>query len=250
MCYSFEASVFAGLVSYASSFVLLYRNQGYDQWLALFILSFSSIQWAEALLWKNMNNLSINQITTNWIIPIILASEGIVGLVGASLYHEVDPYLWILYIMIAFFIISSGNKNSSTKFVNGGLSWYEKSEQNEPSEHNEPSKHNEPSEHNEPSGHNEQNGYNNLMEHPPLQSESSDNNMLLPNNILPLILFAIYLVLPIYLYMEDDLDKYVIIFYCFGILLYAIINNKKNISSNWCYYANLLSFFALARPYI
>ena len=196
MCYSFEASVFAGSISYISSFILLARNQGYDRWLAFFILSFSSIQWAEAALWKNINNLTINQFITNWLIPVILASEGLASLGGANMYHDVNLCLWILYIMVAVTIILCAGGSKITTIADGSLSW-----------------------------------------------GTSDN-------IMPQILFSLYLILPFYFYMDDDLDKIVIILGIFGLLLYSMINNNKSISSNWCYYANFLSVFALVRPYI
>ena len=196
MCYSYEASVFAGSVSYISSFILMTRNQGYDRWLALFILSFSSIQWAEAALWKNLDNVEMNQFITSWIIPIILASEGLTALLGANLYHDIDPYLWLLYIIIALILIFSVNKASITTIGNGSLSWG-------------------------------------------------------PNDKIYLhILFTVYLVLPFCLYMEDNLDKITITFGVIAILMYSIINKNKSISSNWCYYANALSMYALVRPHI
>ncbi len=196
MCYSFEASVFAGSISYISSFILLARNQEYDRWLALFILSFSSIQWAEALLWKNLDNVSVNLFITEWLIPIILASEGLVALLGANMYHDIDPYFWILYIIIALSLIFYNYDSSLTAVVDGSLSWGPK------------------------------------------------------NNINLYVLFTIYLILPFYFYMEDEMSKSVIIYGVIVLLIHSMINKSKSISSNWCYYANLLSVYALLRPYI
>lgn len=198
MCYSFEASVFAGLVSYISSFILLIRNQGYDRWLALFILSFSSIQWAEAALWKNLDNIPVNQFITGWLIPIILASEGLTALLGANLYHDVNPYFWLLYIIIALSLIFHDSGSSTTKVVDGSLSWGSLPEK---------------------------------------------------NNIGAYILFTLYLILPFYVYMEDNLNKIVMICGIIAILMYSIINKNKTIGSNWCFYANTMSVYALLRPY-
>ena len=209
MCHSFEASASAGLFSYASAFILLNRNISYDRWFALFILSFSSIQWAEAILWKNLDNFTINEAMTSWGIPIILASEGIFGLIGASLYNDVNIYLWITYIIIALFIIFFTNKNKTTTVVDGSLRWN--------------------------------------TDKCNVNNNEQDNLNI--TKYLPYILFAIYISLPFFLYMDNGLDKFVMISGIFGLLLYSMIYHSSTISSNWCYYANLLSLYALLRPY-
>ncbi len=215
MCYSFEASVSAGFFSYLTAFILIARNYEYDRWFALFILSFSSIQWAEAILWKNLNNLRINHIVTRWVIPIILASQGLAGLIGANIYHDVDIYLWVTYIFIALIIIFFNSRNNLTTIVDGSLFWGKDPNQEK-----------------------------NLLK----EEDKDESTSFL--KYLPHILFAIYIALPFYLYMDDGLNKTVMILGIFGLLVYAIINNNKTVSSNWCFYANLLSLFALIRPYI
>ncbi|AYV77545.1 MAG: hypothetical protein Dasosvirus6_7 [Dasosvirus sp.] len=194
MCRDFESSVLAGTFSYLTALILYNRNIGYDRWLALIIFSFSSIQWAEAIIWKNLDN-DINMTITSYLIPIILASEGLFSLIGASMYETVDPYMWVIYIVIFFAIILGWSKTSGSKVVDGNLSWR------------------------------------------PVDWSAN-------------LAFAVYLIVPVYMYMHDELMKNTLIVFTLGSLAYAIINNSKSISSNWCYYANIASVIALSRPYV
>jgi hypothetical protein len=100
MCWNFEASISTGLFSYAVALIIYNRNYKYDRWLALFILSFSTIQWLEAIIWKNINkNNNLNHYITKYAIPLVLASEGVVALYGAGMYTEISNEMYITYLL-------------------------------------------------------------------------------------------------------------------------------------------------------
>lgn len=129
MCWNFETSLFTGIFSYATALIIYNRDYGYDRWLALFILSLSTIQWLEAILWKNINDhSSINHYITKYAIPFVLASEGMVALYGAGLYTSISYEMYVTYFIFALLIFLScmESYNHTTVATDGHLKWYGK----------------------------------------------------------------------------------------------------------------------------
>jgi hypothetical protein len=89
-----------GLFSYVIAWYIWQRNLKYDRWLSLVIFTFSTIQWLEALLWYNLDNVQVNAFITSYLIPIVLALEPLAVLYGATFITNVDPILIILYILV------------------------------------------------------------------------------------------------------------------------------------------------------
>lgn len=126
MCWNYEVSISTGIFSYATALIIYNRNYGYDRWLALFILSFSTIQFLEAIIWKNIDkDNNINHYITKYAIPFVLASEGVVALYGASMYTEVSYEMFITYFIFALiiFIICMEGFNKTSLSVDGCLKW-------------------------------------------------------------------------------------------------------------------------------
>ena len=75
MCWSYEASLSTGLFTYITALIAYNRNYKDDRWLAMFIASFGTMQFLEAILWKDNGNNDINYYITKYAIPLVLASE-------------------------------------------------------------------------------------------------------------------------------------------------------------------------------
>lgn len=127
MCWSYEASILTGMFSYIIAGILYKRNKCYDRWLAMFIMSFSTIQWLEAILWKNIGNNYINKYITKYAIPFVLASEGVAALYGAGMHSKIPTELYIVYFIYAavVFYICSNNFEYSVVHMNN-LQWTNK----------------------------------------------------------------------------------------------------------------------------
>tara|TARA_Y100000389_G_C17442286_1_gene509358 strand:+ start:1516 stop:2085 length:570 start_codon:yes stop_codon:yes gene_type:complete len=74
MCFSFEFSLFTGIFSSCVSLFLLQKKLNVkDRNKVLFLLIFSSMQFADAILWYiKMKKNTINYVVTSFIIPLIL----------------------------------------------------------------------------------------------------------------------------------------------------------------------------------
>jgi len=76
MCFSLEVSVGTGIFCWVVGFYLLKRDLTRDQRMKVyFLLIFSSVQFADAILWYiKMKPTNINYLVTSYVIPIILSS--------------------------------------------------------------------------------------------------------------------------------------------------------------------------------
>ena len=61
----------------------------------MFIASLGTIQFLEAIIWKNIGNNDINYYITKYAIPFVLASEGLVALYGAGINNEVSNVMYV-----------------------------------------------------------------------------------------------------------------------------------------------------------
>ena len=77
MCFSFEVSIGSFLFSWGISLYLLNKGLNKRQRQnVIFLMIFSTIQLADAILWYNkMKKDNINYIVTSYIIPLILSSQ-------------------------------------------------------------------------------------------------------------------------------------------------------------------------------
>jgi len=102
MCFSLEVSVGTGLFCWAVGFYLLRRNLTRDQRMKVyFLLIFSSIQFADAILWYiKMEPTNINYLVTSYVIPIILSS---MILFNTYIRHRTDNRLLDVVVIAAIF---------------------------------------------------------------------------------------------------------------------------------------------------
>jgi hypothetical protein len=219
MCWSIEVSLLTGIFSYCVSFYAWMRNYKYDRWAAVILFTFSSIQFAEAILWydNSINGLHANSKTnlfvTKFLIPFILALEPLAMIYGASLYTYVDKNLFVMYIIISccIFISLLSGYNYTKISKKGHLQWG-----------STPS---------------------------PVDGQKSDA-LSLQNDILQGIFFCFLLVLPIFLYVKENIFKYILI----GIITFTLLLSYRNANnawgSHWCLYANAIAILLLFYPLI
>jgi hypothetical protein len=77
MCFSFEVSVATFVISWSISFYLLRKNlTKYQRQNIIFLMIFSSIQLADAILWYHkMKKNNINYLVTSYLIPLLLSLQ-------------------------------------------------------------------------------------------------------------------------------------------------------------------------------
>jgi len=107
MCFSFEVSLATGIFSWLS---VVYMLKNYsltaDQYHSLImLLIFSSMQFADAILWKSgMKKNSINFVVTSYIIPTLLCALVVYNLfVKNKLYNNPVAWAAIIGLIVWFF---------------------------------------------------------------------------------------------------------------------------------------------------
>jgi hypothetical protein len=139
MCINKEVSITTFISSLIVAIYLWVRNYKYDKWFSLFLLTFSSIQFWEFLLWI-YKGTKYDYPISGIIIPITLCLELIVPYLG-KLWYE-NKYKWnigakllldlktslfpyILSIYLIFFIISISKKEKQYTSITekGSLNW-------------------------------------------------------------------------------------------------------------------------------
>ena len=111
MCFSFEISLGTGIFSWSVGLYLLNnvkltKKQYHD---VIFLLIFSSMQFADAILWYiNMEKNNINFFVTSFVIPFILAMQGIFNIYIRkevnlnSILFNVFTIICVIYIFYRF----------------------------------------------------------------------------------------------------------------------------------------------------
>lgn len=123
MCFSFEVSLATGILSWSIGLYLLNNkkltpSQRKD---VIFLLIFSSMQFADAILWYiKMEKNNINFIVTSFVIPSILAIQGIYNIYFRKTQHsilfDIFTVICVIYLFYRFHGYSSplcSNKLSS-----------------------------------------------------------------------------------------------------------------------------------------
>lgn len=110
MCKSFDVSILTGIYSYAIAYYLYRRNLRYDRAVAVFLLTFSTIQWLEALLWYDIRyaglgaDHGLNKFATASI-PVVLGLEFLASLYAASMHSTISAFEILIYVF-AFFALN------------------------------------------------------------------------------------------------------------------------------------------------
>ena len=124
MCFSLEASLSAGVGSWVIGLYLLTKKLTKTQrHNVIFLLIFSSIQFADAILWYiKMKKNNINYIITSFVIPFILSLQIIYNMFFINKIN--NPYIIILivaYIIYIWKVINGYSIDSKNKY--GSPTW-------------------------------------------------------------------------------------------------------------------------------
>ena len=119
MCFSLEVSLGTGIFSWAVCFYLLQKKLtlGERQYV-IFLLIFSSIQFADAILWYiKMEKNIINYLVSSYLIPTILSLMIIYNIFVIKKNKNILISLFVLIAIIYIFIRLNGySKGSCNKF--------------------------------------------------------------------------------------------------------------------------------------
>ena len=121
MCFSFKVSIGTFLVSWGISFYLLNKGLNIKQKQnIIFLMIFSSIQLADAILWYNgMKKNNINYITTSFIIPLILSLQVLYNVYIRN--NNKNPFLTLTVILSIIYMFYRFN-GYSVSLCNNKLS--------------------------------------------------------------------------------------------------------------------------------
>ena len=129
MCFSFEVSLATGLFSWSIGLFLLTKKLTKKARLKIyFLLIFSSMQFADAILWYNkMKRNNINYYTTSVLVPLILAIQILFNIYIYNkinnLFVDVAVWSYIVYIFIKTngYSVKSCNNYSSPLWGNWNM---------------------------------------------------------------------------------------------------------------------------------
>ena len=125
MCWNLEVSLLTGCYSWIISIYAIKRGHKYDKWFALILMTFSSIQFADSLLWlDNEEKSELNYLVTKYLIPFLLALQPLAVLCGASIHNIIGTDEIIIYLTssLMIFLFLSPNMDYTSKSHNG-LHW-------------------------------------------------------------------------------------------------------------------------------
>ena len=110
MCYNLEVSLSTGIFSYLSGYLILQRDLTKIEYKrVLFFILFSTIQFADSLLWlSDMKKNMLNYITTSIIIPTILTSQVIYNIYVFNKIRNPIVYMFILPYIIGLYVVFNG----------------------------------------------------------------------------------------------------------------------------------------------
>ena len=114
MCFSFEVSIGTFLVSWGISIYLLNKGLNIKQKQnIIFLMIFSSIQLADAILWYNgMKKNNINYITTSFIIPLILSLQILYNVYIRNNNKNIFLTLIVILVILCIFLRFNGYSDS------------------------------------------------------------------------------------------------------------------------------------------
>lgn len=94
MCYNKESSFTSFFMSWVIGIYIWNRNIKFDRWNSMFLLTFSSIQIMDTILWleyeksKENFNTNVNLIVTKYFIPLIISLEPTIQFIGSVYYNN------------------------------------------------------------------------------------------------------------------------------------------------------------------
>ena len=144
MCINKEVSITTFIVSLFVGIYLFFRNKKYDKWLAVFLLSFSSMQLIEYFLWilqeNNLFKSNYDYFLVKFVIPLVLILELLSAYLGKLWYQNnykfnilnllkkefktsIFPYILIIYIAIFIYHQYIAKFVGSSVSKQGHLNW-------------------------------------------------------------------------------------------------------------------------------
>lgn len=136
MCYDKKSSIIAGIIAYMFAAAIYTRNEGYDRWIAIFIFTYSTVQFLEAGVWYSIetNNNRINDFVTRlllialWLQPIVMTLGAIYLGQNNKLNMMLRITLMLLFVFMSRSLIRVLDSNrcfESKVGENGHLLWTE-----------------------------------------------------------------------------------------------------------------------------
>ena len=110
MCFSLEVSLGTGIISYLTGYIVLQRDlSNYEKNIIYFFLIFSTIQFADSLLWlSDMKKNNLNYYTTSILIPFLLYLQIYWNIFVFNKVNNYISYLAMICISIYLFIRFNG----------------------------------------------------------------------------------------------------------------------------------------------
>ena len=123
MCFSFEVSISTFIISWTISFFLLHKKLNKTQRQnIIFLLIFSSMQFADSILWAiNMEKNKINYIVTSFLIPFILSLQIIYNLFFINKVKNPIIIILVIVYIIMIFMHMQGYSNESKNYFDSPL---------------------------------------------------------------------------------------------------------------------------------
>lgn len=127
MCWSFAASLAAGLVSWAVGLFLLYKRNSLDVPNALFLVTLSSMQFVDATFWHEESTVGLarcsahNKAMTSWVVPFVLTMELVVSALWSV---RALPKIWNTALVVAAAILFHSFSQSCTRLTEDGHLWW------------------------------------------------------------------------------------------------------------------------------
>lgn len=128
MCWSLEVSIIMGTISYVISAYLWTRNIENDRWHAILLGTVSTIQFLEAAIWRMNQNgedkTQVTKIVIMLLIPLVLASEPVASMFGASYVgNQISTFDKVFYsgAFITILTLLMTNNSYPNVVVNGTI---------------------------------------------------------------------------------------------------------------------------------
>ena len=127
MCYSFESSIKAWIITFILCTYMLANPDKYNNWIPLIILTFTQIQIMEAIIWTSMDkNQEVNKKTTKILFFMLWLQPLLNSLIGyKNTHNNILLYATFFYTLILVYLhqTSINDKFISTIGPNGHLVW-------------------------------------------------------------------------------------------------------------------------------
>lgn len=123
MCYSFDASLNAWLVSFICSIYMLAHPAFYGFWIPIFILTFTQIQIAESIIWASPDKNSYMTRMIGyllWLQPLINSYMGYLDTKTTALFYMA---IFFGFVMIFYHVTAAADTFESTVGPTGSLQW-------------------------------------------------------------------------------------------------------------------------------